>query len=393
MYLVNNIYFFYHNNIGDMMKVLGKNKVTVIFLLLFIFFSFISIYSASMYLSPTLGKLYFKQLFWYAIGIVLMIAVNRVNIRYLYKYSFVFYVVNVLLLIGLLLFTSPINGSRSWYVIDGIGSIQPSEFMKVSLILFNSYVIYSFYKKEKEISFKKEFQLISILFLILIIPSILTFLQPDTGSVIIYFVISLSMLFVSGINKKWFIFLFSIFGIFLFIFLYFYFCKEDLFIQIFGNDFFYRMDRIINWNSGSGMQLNNSLVSIGSSGVLGHGFNHTPIYFPEAGTDFIFTVYASNFGLFGSVVFISILLFFNLYLIHVSKKIYSIQDKYTILGILSVIFYQEVQNVGMTLGLLPITGITLPFISYGGSSLLSYMLLLGIVINIVNTDKKKKAYK
>ena len=80
-------------------------------------------------------------------------------------------------------------------------------------------------------------------------------------------------------------------------------------------------------------------------------------------------------------------------MINISKDIYSIQDKYTIAGIIGVLFYQQIQNIGMTLGLLPITGITLPLISYGGSSLISYILLIGIIINIINTDKKKKAYK
>lgn len=375
------------------MKTLDKNKITLIIICAFIIFSFISIYSASMYLSPTLGKLYFKQLFWYGVGFFLIFLINKISIRIIYKYSFIFYVINILLLIGLLLFTNPINGSKSWYIIDGIGSIQPSEFMKISLILFNSYIIYNFYKKEKEISLKREFELIMVMALTLFIPSILTFLQPDTGSVIIYFVITLSMLFASGINKRWFVFLFSFITILLLIFLYFYFFQEEMFIKVFGSSFFYRMDRLINWNSGSGMQLNNSLVSIGSSGIFGHGFNNTPIYFPEAGTDFIFTVYASNFGLLGSLIFISVLLFFNIYLINIAKDVYSIQDKYTIIGIISVIFYQQIQNIGMTIGLLPITGITLPFISYGGSSLLSYMLLIGIAINIINTDKKKKAYK
>lgn len=393
MYLINNIYFFYHNNIGDIMKILKNNKVYIMFMFLFIILSFFSIYSASMYLSPTLGKLYYKQIFWYLIGIFLIILISKVKLKNLYRYSIFFYAINVILLVGLLLFTKSINGSKSWYVLYGIGSIQPSEFMKISLILFNSYIIYSFYKKEKEITLGKEFLLITIILITLIIPSILTFLQPDTGSVIIYFVISFTMLFVSGINKKWFIYLFIIFSIFVAFFLYLYFYNENFFIKIFGSNFFYRMDRIVNWNSGNGMQLNNSLISIGSSGLLGHGFNNTPMYFPEAGTDFIFTVYASNFGFLGCVCLLVFLGIFDIYLINVTKNIYSLQDKYTVIGILSVIFYQQVQNIGMTIGLLPITGITLPFISYGGSSLLSYMILLGIVINIINTDKKKKAYK
>lgn len=375
------------------MKILDKNKIIIIFLIIFIFLSFISIYSASMYLSPTLGKLYYKQLFWYGIGLVLIFLINKISTRTIYKNSFLIYVINTLLLIGLLLFMDEINGSKSWYTINGIGSIQPSEFMKISLILINSNIIYNFYKNEKTISTKNELKLILIMLLITIIPSILTFLQPDTGAVIIYFIIFFSMLFVSGINKKWFIYAGVFLLIFFSIFLYLYFFQENIFIDIFGNNFFYRIDRLINWQNGSGMQLNNSLAAIGSSGIIGHGFNKTPIYFPEAGTDFIFTVYASNFGLIGSILLITILLLFDIFLINISKEIYSNQDKYTIIGITSVIFYQQIQNIGMTFGLLPITGITLPLISYGGSSLLSYLLLIGIVINILNNDKKKKAYK
>lgn len=393
MYLINNIYFFSHNNIGDVMKILERNKFLIFSIIFFMFISFISIYSASMYLSPTLGKLYYKQLFWYAIGIILIFLFNKISMSMFYRYTTVIYGINIILLVGLLLFMPEINGSKSWYVIGGIGSFQPSEFMKISLILANSSVIYSFYKSEKVISLKKEFQLMISLFLLFLIPSILTFLQPDTGAVIVYFIITFSMLFVSGINKKWFIYIGVSLLIVLILFFYLYFFQEDFFINVFGNNFFYRIDRLINWQSGSGMQLNNSLAAIGSSGAVGHGFNNTPIYFPEAGTDFIFTVYSSNFGLIGSLILISFLLFFDIYLINISKEVYSIQDKYTIIGILAVIFYQQIQNIGMTIGLLPITGITLPLISYGGSSLLSYLLLIGIIINIVNTDKKKKAYK
>ena len=103
-------------------------------------------------------------------------------------------------------------------------------------------------------------------------------------------------------------------------FLIFFFLKQDMFIKIFGSDFFYRIDRVINWQNGSGMQLENSLAAIGSSGILGHGFNKTPLYFPEAGTDFIFSVYASNFGLIGSCIFILLVVLFDIHLIKVGMS-------------------------------------------------------------------------
>lgn len=374
------------------MNTLKENKTLFIYIILFLIISSISIYSASMYLSPLLGKLYIKQVFWYIIGIVIIMLISKISIKDIYKSSYIIYIINILFLILLLFVAPPINGSKSWFTIGKI-SIQPSEFMKISLILINAEIINSFYKSGKKISFLKELKLVLTHLLVLAIPSILTFLEPDTGSVIIYCIITFTMLFVSGIDKKWFIFFFFIlilgFSSFLYIYLY----KENLFIDIFGSNFFYRMDRIINWNMKSGMQLNNSLISIGSSGIIGHGFNKAPIYFPEAGTDFIFSIYASNFGLIGIIIFITLIMIFDLYLLKIAKNVTVNKYKYTIIGILSMIFFCQVQNISMTVGLLPITGITLPFISYGGSSILSYMILLGIIVNIKEDEKKKKAYK
>ena len=109
MYLINNISIFYHNNIGDSMKILEKNKILIISIFIFMIISFISIYSASMYLSPSLGKLYYKQIFWYVIGLITIFLFNKISMRNLYKYSFLIYLTNILLLIGLLLFMPSIG--------------------------------------------------------------------------------------------------------------------------------------------------------------------------------------------------------------------------------------------------------------------------------------------
>ena len=147
---------------------------------------------------------------------------------------------------------------------------------------------------------------------------------------------------------------------------------------------FYRIDRLTNWSSSSGLQLTNSLIAIGSAGIFGHGLNNTPIYFPEMQTDFIFAVFASNFGLLGALLLILLIIFFDINLIHTVSKTTNFADKYAIGGIIAVLLFQQIQNIGMTIGLLPIMGITLPFISYGGSSLLSYMLLVGMIFNVSN---------
>ena len=133
------------------------------------------------------------------------------------------------------------------------------------------------------------------------------------------------------------------------------------------------------------------MAAIGSSGLFGHGFNKTPIYFPESSTDFIFAVFASNFGLIGVIILIGIIIFFDLNVYFLKDKKIEDNNKFIIAGILGMLVFQQIQNIGMTLGLFPITGITLPFISYGGSSLLSYMLLIGIILNI--SSRKNRTYK
>lgn len=368
-------------------KKINLDKTLILYVSIFAIISLISIYSASMYLSKTLGNLVLKQAMWYAVGILFIFIIYKLKISFFIKISPYIYLFNVILLLGLLFVGPVINGSRCWYIIEGIGSFQPSEFMKISLVLIEAYIIDKFSSKEKNT--KNEFKLIALIFIVFLIPSILTFLEPDTGAVIIYFIITLLMLFISGIRLRWFIIGISMLIIIVASFLIFFFLKQDMFIKILGSDFFYRIDRVINWQNGSGMQLENSLAAIGSSGILGHGFNKTPLYFPEAGTDFIFSVYASNFGLIGSCIFILLVVLFDIHLIKVgmsSKSIY----KYIISGILGIFIYQQIQNISMTLGLLPITGITLPFISYGGSSLLSYMILIGFVISIYNEKKLDK---
>ena len=368
-------------------KKINLDKTLILYVSIFAIISLISIYSASMYLSKTLGNLVLKQAMWYAVGILFIFIIYKLKISFFIKISPYIYLFNVILLLGLLFVGPVINGSRCWYIIEGIGSFQPSEFMKISLVLIEAYIIDKFSSKEKNA--KNEFKLIALIFIVFLIPSILTFLEPDTGAVIIYFIITLLMLFISGIRLRWFIIGISMLIIIVASFLALFFLKQDMFIKIFGSDFFYRIDRVINWQNGSGMQLENSLAAIGSSGILWHGFNKTPLYFPEAGTDFIFSVYASNFGLIGSCIFILLVVLVDIHLIKVgmsSKSSY----KYIISGILGVYIYQQIQNISMTLGLLPITGITLPFISYGGSSLLSYMILIGFVISIYNEKELDK---
>lgn len=374
------MYFFSKKVNNIIMKKLYKiklNKKIITSLIIFSILSILSIYSAGNLIGNK--ELYIKQLIWFIIGIFIIYLLLKIKLNNIYKHYKMLYLIGNILLILLLLFATPINNSKCWFNLFGIITIQPSEFMKIILIIVNAMVLY-------ENNNKKDYVIVLKIFIITLIPSILTFLEPDTGMVIIYFVISFTMLFTSKINKNWFIFLLLFLLLFISIFLSIYFYYSELFIKIFGTNFFYRIDRLLDWKNGSGMQITNALTGIGSAGLFGFGFNNTIIYFPEAQTDFIFSVFTINFGLIGATILLLVITYFDLEIIKLAKKEKNIKNKYVIIGILGMLFYQQIQNIGMNLGLLPITGITLPFISYGGSSLISYMIAIGIILNI---SKKK----
>ena len=361
----------------------------VIPIVLFFIISITTIYSAMTYLSPDNGNLALKQAIWYLVGVIIIVILFKLKNDYLYRNAWLLYIIGNILLVSLLLFAPEINNSKCWFVIPYIGSFQPSEFMKIFIMLVLAVMISNFRETTDHPSIKEEFIFILKTLLVVLIPSVLTFLEPDTGAVMIYFIIYFCMMFTSGIRLRWFVILGVIIAVILGLVLGCYFLNEDLFVNIFGTDLYYRFDRILDWQNGSGLQLENALAAIGSAGVFGHGFNQTPIYFPESGTDFIFAVYASNFGLLGAIVLIAIIIFFDTRLINMATKKIASRDKFVLAGIIGMLVFQQVQNIGMTLGLLPITGITLPFISYGGSSLLSYLILVGIILNIGNEKERE----
>ncbi len=363
-------------------------------IILFGIISLITISSASTYISSNLGNLMFKQLTWYGIGTILVLIIMHYKNDHLYRNAFTLYYIFCFLLLMLLFFGTPINNSKCWFTIPGIGSFQPSEFMKVILMMVLAVMINNFRSSFDKPTINDEVKFIAKTFIIILIPSVLTFLEPDTGSVIMYLIIYFAMMFTSGIRLRWFIISFAIiFGI-AGIIMSIYFLNSDLFMKIFGTKLFYRLNRVMDWQSGTGMQLENALASIGSAGLFGHGYNKTPLYFPESGTDFIFAVFASNFGLIAAVLLVLLILYFDLKLVKLVDKKILLPDKYILVGILACLVFQQIQNIGMTIGLFPITGITLPFISYGGSSLLSYMLMVGIILNIDgDSNEHKYTYK
>lgn len=365
-------------------------KNIIIPIILFAIISVIAIYSTRSLISSDLQNLYLKQILWYILGFGIAYLMMTVGNKFLYNNAYIFYIVGIILLILVLFFGKEINNARCWFVIPFLGSFQPSEFMKIFLIITLARMINDFNEERKSNDIQEEFKFLLKVLIIIGIPSILTFIEPDTGAVIIYFIITIVMLFVGGFRARWFIITIITLLVIGSIFLGIYFLNQDLFIEIFGTSFFYRMDRILNWSNSSGLQLTNGLTAIGSAGMFGHGFNNTPIYFPEMQTDFIFAVFTSNFGFIGALLLIGIIIYFDISIIGLANRSYNTSDKLTIAGITSILLFQQIWNICMTIGLLPIMGITLPFISYGGSSLLSYMILIGMLFNISNESLRFK---
>ena len=369
------------------MKNISKFKVEnsiLIPIILFGIISVISIFCTKSMLGVDYQNYWMKQIVWYVIGFSLAYFMMILGNKFFYNNAWWFYIIGVATLFLVLFFGITRNNAKCWFEIPFVGTIQPSEFMKIFLIIILARLIQDFNEKYITPTVKEEFFFLIKILILVAIPSVLTFIEPDTGAVMIYFIITFAMLFIGGIRKRWFLLCFLIIGSILGIGALIYITNQDLFIDLFGTSLFYRIDRLTNWSSSSGMQLTNSLIAIGSAGVFGHGFNHTPIYFPEMQTDFIFSVIASNFGLLGASLLVLLIIFFDINLIHTTSKAIDPTDKYAIAGILAVLLFQQVQNISMTIGLLPIMGITLPFISYGGSSLLSYMLLVGMIFNVSN---------
>src|SRR5699024_1559711 len=153
------------------------------------------------------GNLALKQAIWYLGGFILIVILFKLKNDYLYRNAWFFYIICNILLLSLLLFAPEINNSKCWFVIPYVGNIQPSEFTKISLMLVLSVMISNFRETNNHPTIKEEDIFILKTLIVIFIPSILTFLEPDTGSVMIYFIIYFFMMFTSGIRLRWFIIL------------------------------------------------------------------------------------------------------------------------------------------------------------------------------------------
>ncbi len=319
---------------------------------------------------------FFKQTIWFAIGFLSLIFFYILKPQFFFNKAKYIYYINILLLVLVLFWGTTVNGSRAWFKLAYF-SFQPSELMKFSLTLYLCQIINNFKTK----SMKQEFYVILRLLLITSIPSFLVFLEPDTGAILIYFIILLGIIVAYKINFKYYIILGLIIFVGLGIMGYLYFFKQNLFVDLFGTSFFYRVDRILTFLSNDSFQLDRALISIGTALFWGRSEG---VYIPEAATDFIVAFSISKLGIISFIIILLCFLVLDSYFLIKIFKTKLKKHKLFIAGFFTMFVFAQIQNIGMNLGLLPIIGLPLPFVSYGGTNIIVYFMFLGILINIKN---------
>lgn len=353
----------------------------VVGIVLISLFGLIMIYSASYvwaeYKFNDPYKFVKTQGMFLIIGYILMFIVSKIDYnKYLKKSNLIFVFCFLLLILVLIPGIGTVrNGSRSWFGIGGFG-IQPSEFTKLALIIFTSkYLAYN----EKILKDIKNGVLPILLVLILVFGLIM--LQPDFGTGVIIVITIIVLLFVSGVSMNFFIKI-GVLGI-----------LGIVALIIVAP---YRMKRIVSflnpWSDplGSGFQIIQSLYAIGPSGLLGKGLGNSiqkHFYLPEPQTDFIFSIISEELGILGILLVAGLFILIIYRGFSISIKCNDKFGKYIAFAITFGLAFQALLNLMVVVGLIPVTGVTLPFLSYGGSSLLITLISMGILLNISRNDK------
>lgn len=305
-------------------------------------------------------------------GIVLMNALLKIDYSVYQKHANKILGICFLLLVLVLIpgIGTVRNGSRSWFGLGGFG-IQPSEFAKIGLIIYVSKYLANHRKEMRDI--KKGvlpiLMVIGVFFLLIM-------LEPDFGTAMVIVLTLVCMIFVSGVKVSFFVKV-GFMGL----------------LGIVGLILVapYRMARIVSflnpWTDplGSGFQIIQSLYAIGPGGLLGQGFlnsHQKHFYLPEPQTDFIFSIISEEFGFLGVLIVVSFFFFLFYRSLKISMRTEDAFGKYLSFGLAFGILIQAVLNLCVVVGLIPVTGVTLPFLSYGGSSLLVSMASIGIILNV-----------
>ncbi|WP_085521700.1 FtsW/RodA/SpoVE family cell cycle protein [Tuberibacillus sp. Marseille-P3662] len=334
-----------------------------------------------------------KQILWYVVGSVVCVVVFIFDYDKLQNLAWFVYGFVLLLLVSLIAFKLGIpvpfahesNGAYSWFQLPGIGTIQPAEFMKVALIIALGQIIYRHRDTYDHPSGKQDLLLVGKIFITAFPPFALVLIQPDLGTALILFAITFFLIFVSGIRWRWLLMMITLVILGVALFFYLFFNHPDILNTILEKHQLNRFSAWLNPNEYSnniGYQLLHSLTSIGSGQLYGRGIESTSVILPFGHTDFIFAVIAGHFGFFGASVVISLLFMLIYRIVNAALATHDPFGTYICTGIIGMLTFTIFENIGMTLQVMPITGIPLPFLSYGGSALLNNMIAIGLVLSI-----------
>ncbi|EOH98800.1 cell cycle protein FtsW [Enterococcus moraviensis ATCC BAA-383] len=340
---------------------------------------------------PEIGNMLMKQGLWYLVGGVSIVIVMHFSSKLLWRLTPVFYVIGLIMMGLLLKFYDPFlesqTGSKNWISIGGT-TFQPSELMKVAFILMLAYVVTMHNVKNVNRTIKSDFWLIGKMLLVTMPVIILILLQDDFGTMLVFLAIFGGVFLMSGIS--WKIILPAFLAAIVLGAGTIYLVTTDT-----GREFLYsvgfkpyQFDRIDLWmnpfhhDPDRSFQPALAITAIGSGGLLGKGFNVSDVYVPVRESDMIFTVVGENFGFIGGC-FIILLYFILIYrMIRVCFETNNEFYAYIATGIIMMILFHVFENIGANIGLLPLTGIPLPFISQGGSSILGNMLGVGLIMSM-----------
>ncbi|MDQ0339736.1 rod shape-determining protein RodA [Caldalkalibacillus uzonensis] len=350
--------------------------------------SFIAIYSATN-VSEEYGTYHFliRQMIWYAFGFAVLLVMLLFDYRQLRHLSIPFYVTGIILLLLVMQFGEEAKGAQRWITIFNF-NLQPSEFMKIFLIIAIAHFLVREQAKTLKASFKQDLWLTVKVGLITIVPFFLILKQPDLGTSLVLVAIMGTMVLAAGISWRVIFLMATAFVAIITGLVFLYFVNFDLFSKFIAS---HQLSRIYGWldpysSPGQfGYQLIQALMAIGSGQLMGTGFNQgvqARGYIPEVHTDFIFAVIGEEFGFIGASVLIAIYFILIYRLVQIALTCNDLFGSYLVAGIIGMLVFQVFQNIGMTIGLMPITGLALPFISYGGSALLTNMIAIGIVLNV-----------
>jgi len=335
-----------------------------------------------------------QQLAWIALGIVISFVVMFFNTKFLWQSTPYLYALGLILMVLPLVFYNPslvaVTGAKNWVSIGGVTLFQPSEFMKISYILMLAYVIVTFTTKHKakERTIGLDFLLIMWMTLFTIPVLVLLALQSDLGTALVFIAIFAGLVLLSGVSWKIIVPIFvavsSAIAGFLAIFI----TKDGrAFLHNLGMPT-YQINRILAWLNPfdyaqtTTYQQAQGQIAIGSGGLFGQGFNVSNLLIPVRESDMIFTVIAEDFGFIGSVAVVALYLLLIYRMLKITLKSNNQFYTYISTGFIMMLLFHIFENIGAVTGLLPLTGIPLPFISQGGSAIISNLIGVGLLLSM-----------